>query len=367
MKKKIAVIGLKGLPAFGGAAAVGENIIEQLKDEFDFTIYSVSSHTDLKTGNYKNICYQKVFRSISLKKLNSLLYYIRSAIHALFSSYDIVHIHHRDAAFIMLFLKFKYPVLLTTHGVTGSAKKWKNYKWFLDIQLKYFVKYANIVSCVSKNEQRILKTKYNINATFIPNGIKINQNINYSKYLSNNNKNKYITFAAGRIIECKGLDILLNALKQMSEPPKLLIIGDLNHEPPYKSKIINMAHDLDVEFLGLIKDKKKLYTLISNSFLFVFPSRQEAMSIMLLEAASLNIPIIASDIIENKDVFDDNEILFFESNNPKSLQLQLESAFTDYSKLKSYSINAYNKLSNDYLWINIAQQYSKLYKQLFIG
>ena len=30
-KLKIAVIGLKGLPAFGGAATVGENIIEQLK------------------------------------------------------------------------------------------------------------------------------------------------------------------------------------------------------------------------------------------------------------------------------------------------------------------------------------------------
>ena len=30
IKPRIAVIGLKGLPAFGGAAAVGENIINQL-------------------------------------------------------------------------------------------------------------------------------------------------------------------------------------------------------------------------------------------------------------------------------------------------------------------------------------------------
>ena len=27
LKKKIAVIGLKGLPAFGGAATIGENLI----------------------------------------------------------------------------------------------------------------------------------------------------------------------------------------------------------------------------------------------------------------------------------------------------------------------------------------------------
>jgi len=30
MKKKIAIIGIKGLPAFGGVASVGENIIHQL-------------------------------------------------------------------------------------------------------------------------------------------------------------------------------------------------------------------------------------------------------------------------------------------------------------------------------------------------
>ena len=49
-KKRIGVIGLKGLPAFGGAAAVGENLIAHLKEDYDFTVYSVSSHTYLKTG-----------------------------------------------------------------------------------------------------------------------------------------------------------------------------------------------------------------------------------------------------------------------------------------------------------------------------
>ena len=41
-KPKIAVIGLKGLPAFGGAATVGENIINQLKDNYQFFVYSTS-------------------------------------------------------------------------------------------------------------------------------------------------------------------------------------------------------------------------------------------------------------------------------------------------------------------------------------
>jgi hypothetical protein len=46
-KKKVAVIGLKGLPPFGGAANVGDNIIEQLAGEYDFTIYATETHTSI--------------------------------------------------------------------------------------------------------------------------------------------------------------------------------------------------------------------------------------------------------------------------------------------------------------------------------
>ena len=45
-KPKIGIIGLKGLPAFGGAATVGENLISILHNEYDFKVYSVASHTN---------------------------------------------------------------------------------------------------------------------------------------------------------------------------------------------------------------------------------------------------------------------------------------------------------------------------------
>ena len=134
-KKKIAIIGLKGLPAFGGAATVGENIIEQLKDKYDFTVYSTSSHTDLKTGNY-NGYKQIVFKKIPFKRLNTLYYYILSALHALLlGKYDLVHLHHRDAAFIIPFLKFKCKILLTTHGIFSSRSSKEEWKKF-DIYFK---------------------------------------------------------------------------------------------------------------------------------------------------------------------------------------------------------------------------------------
>jgi len=364
-KPKIAVIGLKGLPAFGGAATVGENIIEQLKDEFDFTVYSISSHTDLKSGNYKGICYQKVFKAIPFKKLNSLYYYIISALHAFFfGKYDLVHLHHRDAAFIIPLLRLRYKVVLTTHGITGKAKKWRRFKWFFDLQLKYFVRVANKVTCVSLNEKRGLKEKWNINADYIPNGIMNPKNNHLFIHENVSTTPAYITFAAGRIIEFKGLDILLKALKKIDNPPLLKIIGDLNHEKEYQILIEKLAKGMNVEFIGLIKEKNKLYKLIAESQLFIFPSRQEAMSIMLLEAASLKTPIIASDIIENRDIFDDKEVLFFKSDSVESLIEKMTCALKNKNKLNDFSKKAYDKLIKEYLWSKISKKYAAIYNDL---
>lgn len=323
-KPRIAVLGLKGLPAYGGAATVGENIVKQLYDQYDFTVYSISSHTNRKSGIYEGICQQIVLSSIPLAKLNSLLYYIRAAVIIFFKNYDLIHLHHRDAAFIVPFLKLRFPVLVTTHGVTGSAKKWRRFKWFLDWQLDYFIHFSDLITCVSKNEKRMLQSRFGIDANYIPNGI----NIIHSPRSSLKDKfdfNKdYITFAAGRIIECKGLDVLLQALKRMDNPPRLKIIGNLNHEPVHKKEILELTKGLDVEFLGLITDKSKLFDIIKNSTIFIFPSRQEAMSIMLLEVASLQVPIVCSDIIENQDIFEQDEVLFFENNDSKDLSNKLK-------------------------------------------
>ena len=136
-KPKIAVIGLKGLPAFGGAAAVGENIIEQLRDKYDFTVYSVSSHTDLKTGEY-NGYKQIVFKQKKRSGLNTLIYYSKSVFHCLFiKKYDIIHLHHNAVTFFIPFLRLRSKLVLTTHGI-HTESKFNKLKWFFKLADYWF-------------------------------------------------------------------------------------------------------------------------------------------------------------------------------------------------------------------------------------
>jgi len=358
--KKIAVIGLKGLPAYGGAAAVGENIINELKDKYEFTVYATASHTNLKTGNFNGFK-QIVFRKLPFKRLNTLYYYIISAFHALLlSNYDLVHLHHRDAAFIVPLLRLRYKVLVTTHSCFYVVDKWKRYEFFFQINERFFIKFANAVTCVSLNERRKFKKEINLDATYIPNGINL-VNINNLKRIGYNN---YIFFGAGRIIRTKGLDILLKSLHRIKYNGLLVVAGDLNQDENYKQEILELSKNLNVVYLGLIFDKNELLSYIESSNIFIYPSFLEAMSMMLLEGASVKAPIICSDIIENKDIFNGDEVLFFKTNDINDLSDKIIYAFQNLDEMKKRAERAYVKLINDYNWLKISGKYSQIYHSL---
>ena len=90
-KKEIAIIGLKGLPAYGGAARSFESILGILKEDFNFTVYSVNTHT--KGENTVHGINQIVFKGYRNNIINIFMYYLKSMAHAiLFANYDIIHL-----------------------------------------------------------------------------------------------------------------------------------------------------------------------------------------------------------------------------------------------------------------------------------
>ena len=178
-------------------------------------------------------------------------------------------------------------------------------------------------------------------------------------------KDESIIFAAGRIIPTKGCHVFLTALNKINYNGKVRIVGDLDQVKSYKNEIIKLASELDVKFDGLIKDKKRLFEIIRNSKLFVFPSSVENMSIMLLEVAALETPQIVSDIDENK-IFDDDEVLYFETDNANVLAEKLLWALDHANEMSERANKAKKRVHNDYLWENIAQQYKSLYQKLIM-
>ncbi len=367
MKKNIAVIGLKGLPAFGGAATVGENIIEQLKENFKFTVYSISSHTEQQSGKY-NGYNQIIFRKAPLKKLNIYYYYLLSVLHCLiFGKYDLIHIHHTDVAIILPLLNLKYKTIITSHGSIQSTRgtnfKYSRFETFFLLISEKFLKYANVVTAVSKNLSNILSDRYSTHVNYIPNGINIFNNNLMGKSTLVNSKN-YILFGAGRIIPTKGCHILLQALNHLKFKGRVIIVGDTTQDSKYSKYLYNNSKKLNITFLGMVKNKKELLSIVMNAKLFIYPSLLESMSMMLLEVASCNIPIICSDLIENRDIFEKNEVLYFEANNHMDLVDKINWAFENYNTFQNMANKALENLKINYNWTKISQYYSNLYSKL---
>jgi glycosyltransferase involved in cell wall biosynthesis len=356
-KSKIGVIGLKGLPAYGGAAAVGENIIDHLASEFNFTIYAVSSHTNLKSGYLKN-CLQIVFRKLPFKKINIVIYYLRSALDAiLFQKYNLIHLHHRDASFVIPLLRLRYPVVVTTHGMVLTSK-WMRYKFIFDFEDRFFLKHANFITTVSlKDQRKVEKLIPYEKVKYIPNGI--NSDIKITA-----KKEDYISFAAGRMLPDKGCHTFLEAMDLLEKRESAIIMGDLKQNLDYESKLLQLQKKLgSILFTGLIKEKKKLFEIIYSSKFFVFPSENESMSMMLLEVAALKVPIICSDIPENRDVFNDEEVLFFKVKDAIDLSEKIKYASNHPDRMNIFALKAYERLQKNYLWENIAEEYKNVFKK----
>ena len=360
IKKKIAVFGVKGFPSFGGASRANESVVDLLKSKYEYTIYSVSTHTNKK--GVSNGYYQKVFKGLKGKRLNTLMYHIKSLLHALFlGDYDIVHVNHTSAGFMVPFLRLRFKVVSTARGVIPiDDNKWNKLDKFLfDLSAYLFFQFSNISISVSDPHISLFKKYTRKKIIYIPNGIELmkpNEVV----------REEFIMFAAGRIISLKGAHVLIAALNKMKYKGKTIFVGNLDHTPKYKDQLFELGKERDIDYVGLIKEKDKLYNYISKSKIFVFPSFNEGMSNMLLEVASLKTPLICSDIPENKAIFSDKEVLYFESGNEEDLAIKIKYAIANYSVMEEMAENAYSKLQKEYLWTDIAESYSEIYDSLLI-
>lgn len=104
----------------------------------------------------------------------------------------------------------------------------------------------------------------------------------------------------GRLTEQKGHDVLLEALARLNAPRVRLFIagqGPLQAELAARAERLGLGER--VRFLGVRRDRGTLYAAMD---VFALPSRWEGLSLALVEAAGLGLPIVATDVGGNAEV-----------------------------------------------------------------
>lgn len=105
-----------------------------------------------------------------------------------------------------------------------------------------------------------------------------------------------ILLFVGQVVRGKGIDILLHALKQISEDLKLVICGSGVQEAEFKALATELGVDGKVDWVGKVP-KEELDAYYRRAICLVMPSRvPETFGLTGLEAMSYGTAVIASNV-----------------------------------------------------------------------
>ena len=369
---KIAYVGSKGLPSKSGTERVVEALVTRLSAKHDITVYCDSRYTPRGT----KVPGVQLIRIPTPrgKHAEPVWLFLLSALHALMSSYDLIHLHGTDAAFVLPLLRLKYRVVSTAHGVPGrlTRLKWGPVERLLINAMQYpFVYLSSCPASVSKPDADYLHARFGRRIVYIPNGVDDRVAADLPRaadklLAAGLRPGDYLLFAAGRVDPSKGCHLVLEALNHVPGGPHLAIVGDLNQLPSYSDQLREMADKKPVVFFPPISDRELLFGIVKQARLFVFPSIGEGMSMMLLEAAALEVPIVCSDIPENMVTMGDT-VLYFRSGDALDLAEKIAWALRHPDEMADMARAAGAHVRSTLTWDKIAAEYDKLYSACLCG
>lgn len=150
----------------------------------------------------------------------------------------------------------------------------------------------------------------------------------------------------------KGIDQLIRLISSAKDYA-LIIIGDGKE----KANLSILADKLKVSdrcfFSGFVNNAKGNFSLFD---VFIMPSRSEGFGLALVEAIQQKVPVLCSDFAVFKELFNENEVTFFKSDDITSLVNAIK--LVTHSK----SERAYKRYLNNYTDNQMAAKYYNLYR-----
>lgn len=200
---------------------------------------------------------------------------------------------------------------------TKKAMSWNNVHWKIKSWL------ANYIITINNEMYDYFPKKKN--QKLIPLGIDTEY---YNPNLFPDTKNsKFEIIVVANLVPVKGVEVLINAFNEIdNENLELTLLGNKDNE--YGSYLEEFVKELNLEskikFLGKHPDVRPY---IKKASLYVIPTlnegRKEGMPMALVEAMSMGIPVLGSDISGINYVLKDFKELLFEAGNTEALKLKL--------------------------------------------
>lgn len=317
-------------------------------------------------GLIKNIQCDKSTVILNKKQIHLIWWLPYALLAGIIKSFsaDVVHLGDGVLSPLGLIIKFisRKPVIITAHGLDITYNNFI-YKSINIPSLKYLDK----IICVSQNTKKecLAKNISEKKLTVIGNGIDINKFVETQNFAS---LDKKTLLTVGRLVKRKGHEwFIRNIMPRLEKDVQYIIVGDGPEKQNIKKAISELKLQENVIMKGRVSDEE-LKQLYNQADLFIMPNikvkgDREGFGIVAIEAASIGLPVIASNIEGIKDAIINNKNGFLvEEKNIQQFHMKINTLLSlDTAplreKIKEYTQNNYN-------WEHICNQYLEQFKHL---
>lgn len=209
------------------------------------------------------------------------------------------------------------------------------------------------------------------NTQLIYNGIDTNifrkrENNNCRQELGISDDAPLITFV-GRLIYAKGVQDLLSAftrVKEAAADAKLLIIG----AGPYRANLENLVYQngcgSDILFVGQ-KNQDEIIDILSATDIFVNPSYSEGLPTSVMEAASIGLPIVATDVGGTREIIAAGQSgILVKTGNAGQLGKSLHELLASAELRRELGRNARMLVKEKFDWDKITQDWIEVVERM---
>lgn len=349
----------------GGTEKLVSDICNEISKENEVHLFIVNDHYDEAmlskiSSKVKVISYgRKVGSKKKIRTMVDIYTYCKR------NKIEVVHCNAFNTPELLVLTKKilkNIKIIYTIHDVNQYATLGKirvMYRnWLCDsiIAISQSV-YDDIVSCGADSE----KTYIVYNA------------INMEQFQPVEHKNKHNPFTIGNVaridVSKKGQDILLDALTLIKDKCnfKCMFAGAPAKGKQEEFMILkdraknDFQNDrCEVNFIGGITDVEGFLEKID---LFVLPSRFEGFGISLVEAMSMGIPCISSDINGPREIIGNNKRGYlFESGSSEKLADSILYVMNNYDEALMVADNARSYVSDNFDIKNMCKKLLKIYE-----
>ena len=172
---------------------------------------------------------------------------------------------------------------------------------------------------------------------------------------------KPIVLMAARVIRDKGVEEYIQAASILKEKANFLYIGDIDRG----NKNAYIPDWKNVKYLGFQRDVKKFLSICD---IFVLPSFREGVPRTLLEAASMQKPIVTTNTPGCREVVEDGKTGFLVPiKEYEGLVQKLEILIEDANLRENFGKNAREKVKKEFDITLVVDRYIDLYNQVIRG